>query len=73
MKEIEPLKPEIVTEEKPAAPVNREEVVKRVISLLTRGLAQRAIALGQKRANKRGKGSHDSGLDRRTAIDILRD
>ena len=53
MKEIEPLKLEIVTEKRANGPVNREEAVQKIISLLTHWLDKRAMAFGPKRTNQR--------------------
>ena len=55
MKEIEPLKLEIVNEESSSSPVSREEVARKVVSLLTGWMTQRAIALVKKQTTKEEK------------------
>ena len=54
-KEIEPLKLEIVNEESSSSPVNREEVARKVVSLLTGWMTQRAVAFGKKEPTKEEK------------------
>ncbi len=61
MKEIEPLKLEIVKEESTSSPVNREEVARKVVSLLTGWMNSKSCNFRKKGAKQRGEGDDDSG------------